>query len=517
MNEKMGGTAPLMNNYVSNEKGLPEDKFTVDSGTHWRDPLWACFSYLHLGVILLLAFAIGTRAVNSDAASLNKTQSNEAYDLNADIVIRSLVLAITTGTISSLLMICLLQRMGGAMIKASYYFSIGAKFACSAIFFALGQYAPAALLLLMGLFVLAYYSCIRSRVRFAAVHVEIATLALKGAPDLLLLNVFLLFMQGIWSLIWGLAAVGAEAYVNNSGNPNLVTGGDLPDNGVGGTVMIFLLLLSYFWGSLTIHNLAAFCAASVVGDWWWKGNSEKAPVRGALYRALTTSFGTISFGAFLVAFVRALKSVKNMYENRSGKSGKSGALALIFCVFSIILCILQGIMEWANHWVSVLAIDSFLIYPSTPTPHGAHSHNPPLFHFPRIPGNRDSGTHGVVVSSRRVSGSGVIQEAWLGCNIKPGSYRYGPGRRQSGFSVRGCHRRRPSHVHPGHQPQRNKQECACGNVCTARLFCVHVHGLRANLFNHHGHACRVCGLGPRPCCAGLHTPRTAEGARARLA
>lgn len=363
--------APLINNFVGAGQGtvprdphgsLPEgSKLDQDSGTHWRDPFWACLFYLHLGVIALLALYPGIKAVNSDALSINSTQSTEAYDLNADIVIRAVVLATVTGTITSLVMLYILQRLGGALIRASFIFSIVTKLLCGVIFIAVGQVFPGAVLIIMGLFVAVYYSCIRSRVRFAAAHVEIATLALKGAPDLIFLNVVLLFSQGIWSLFWALAAVGVEASINNGGNPNLQTGDNAPDNGVGGTVAIFFLLLSYFWVSGVIHNLAAFCSSSVVGDWWWKGDTEKAPVRGALYRAFTSSFGTISMGAFLVAFCQALTAVKKMWENKQKSSdGKvNPAVLVLYVAVSCVLCIVQSILEWANQWVSCVL--SFLL------------------------------------------------------------------------------------------------------------------------------------------------------------
>lgn len=110
-------------------------------------------------------------------------------------------------------------------------------------------------------------------------------------------------------------------------------------------------------GAVLLRNVAAFCAASVVGDWWWKGASERAPTVGALRRAFTTSFGTLSLGALLVSFARALKAATKARadRNRGGSGAAAVALAVIACVAQCLVAILAALIEWANHWAVVFA------------------------------------------------------------------------------------------------------------------------------------------------------------------
>ena len=274
---------------------------------------------------------------------------------------RAIVLAVFVGAVCAIVMLALLQRLGGALIRASIFLSIGVKAAVGAAFLANGLVAPGVTLLLMALATAAYYTCIRSRVRFAAAHVHLAALALRGAPDLIFLNITLLLSQGIWSILWGLAALGVEYAVNNQGGggQGAPAAGD-SDKGLAGTVAVFALLLSYFWVSGTIHNIASFCAASVLGDWWWKGAREARPVRGALTRAFTTSFGTIALGAFLVALCTVLKSLRRLAERKAaeragGNSGARLALAVACCLLGCVLNIVSAIAEWANQWAIVYA------------------------------------------------------------------------------------------------------------------------------------------------------------------
>jgi hypothetical protein len=336
---------------------LPEERlYVADASPAWRDPFCALAFYAHLLAILFFALFYGTKAISADAVSATACTTNcedsQPYDLNSDIVIRSIVLAVFVGGLGAVVMLALLQRLGGALITSSIFLSIGVKAAVGAAFLGAGLFAPGITLLLMALFTAAYYSCIRARVRFAAAHVQLATLALRGAPDLIFLNLTLLLLQGIWSIVWGLAALGVEYAINNQGAGG--QGAPAPadsDKGMAGTVGIFALLLSYFWVSGTIHNVAAFCAASVLGDWWWKGAAEARPVRGALTRAFTTSFGTITLGAFLVALCTVLKSAQRAAARRVDANGKAHPLAaLACCMLGCLLAIVSAVAEWANQW-----------------------------------------------------------------------------------------------------------------------------------------------------------------------
>ena len=59
-----------------------------------------------------------------------------------------------------------------------------------------------------------------------------------------------------------------------------------------GVAVMFVMLVSLFWGSSFVTNLVAFASASVVGSWWFVA-SPPSPVFNAVKRGLTTSLGTI--------------------------------------------------------------------------------------------------------------------------------------------------------------------------------------------------------------------------------
>jgi hypothetical protein len=288
----------------------------------------------------------------STTACTDNCEDTQAWDLNADIMIRAVVLAIFVGGVCAVVMLQLLQRLGGGLIRASFFLTIGVKVLCGAIFLFNGLLAPGiALLIFAAGSAMYYFCCARHRVAFAAAHVQLATMSLKGAPDLIFLNIVLLLAQGLWCLLWGLAALGVEFSINNNGQTSTGANG----NGLSGTVAVFVALLSLYWGSATLHNVSAFCSASVLGDWWWRGAAETRPVRGAIHRAFTTSFGTLSFGAFLVAMCNALKTMQKIAEEGSKGEKKSPALAFASCILGCILACFTAIIEWANQWAIVYA------------------------------------------------------------------------------------------------------------------------------------------------------------------
>lgn len=115
--------------------------------------------------------------------------------------------------------------------------------------------------------------------------------------SLFIVALVMLVVQGLWNITWAAAALGVDRKLNpttsaTSGAPT--TG----NNGNSGTIALFLLLVSYYWGASVIANVVHYVSSAVVGSWWFVSAPE-SPVFNALKRALTVSFGSI--GAFAVA------------------------------------------------------------------------------------------------------------------------------------------------------------------------------------------------------------------------
>ena len=76
-------------------------------------------------------------------------------------------------------------------------------------------------------------------------------------------------------------------------------------------------------------------------------------MRGSTLRTLTTSFGSVCFGSFLVAIISTLKAlVESLRQDRDN----DGAEACLLCCLDCILGCIENIAELFNRYVSLIKI-----------------------------------------------------------------------------------------------------------------------------------------------------------------
>jgi len=115
-------------------------------------------------------------------------------------------------------------------------------------------------------------------------------------------------------------------------------------------------LLVLFWGSITIGYIVHAICAGVMGTWYF-GTSRKRTITDAVVRALTTSLGSISFAAFILAVIKTLEMMINNAKHKAAQQGNIGGL---ICA-SIGECILNWIGAILNY-INSLAIIRVAVY-----------------------------------------------------------------------------------------------------------------------------------------------------------
>ena len=116
----------------------------------------------------------------------------------------------------------------------------------------------------------------------------------------------------------------------------------------GHSIVGFLLLLSWYWGAITFGNLAHFITACMVGQWWFEGEeNQQYSMRTSIKRAFTTSFGTICFGSFFEALIKALR--------RSVEDNNRGNRSIVSCIIGCILRIIERAIGYLNEWAFIFA------------------------------------------------------------------------------------------------------------------------------------------------------------------
>ncbi|CAF3958880.1 unnamed protein product [Rotaria sp. Silwood2] len=111
-------------------------------------------------------------------------------------------------------------------------------------------------------------------------------------------------------------------------------------------IILFLVLLSWYWGAATFGNISHFVTACAVGHWWFTGEGSRQYTIGtSVRRAFTTNFGTICLGSLLEAIIKALRACIS----------KDGRKNIIAAIADCILQILEKLIGYLNEWAFIYA------------------------------------------------------------------------------------------------------------------------------------------------------------------
>ncbi|KYK56454.1 DUF580 domain protein Pns1 [Drechmeria coniospora] len=147
-------------------------------------------------------------------------------------------------------------------------------------------------------------------------------------------------------------------YEPSSSNPNCANGGCSDAKIIG--LMVFITFAGYWiseWLKNTIHTIIS----GVYGSWYFcVHNFPHAATRGAAKRALTYSFGSISFGSLLVAIIQFLRQICSVARQQAVDDGGIGGM--IGCVIFCFLGCLLSLLEWALQFLNRYAFCHIALY-----------------------------------------------------------------------------------------------------------------------------------------------------------
>jgi len=83
----------------------------------------------------------------------------------------------------------------------------------------------------------------------------------------------------------------------------------------------------------------------------------KGATRGATRRALTYSFGSISFGSLVVALINMLRQACSVAQQSQANTGNFAT----DCLFFILQCII-GLLDWAVQFINRYAFSYIALY-----------------------------------------------------------------------------------------------------------------------------------------------------------
>ena len=188
-----------------------------------------------------------------------------------------------------------------------------------------------------------YYISVQNRIPFATAILTTAITSIKVNLFGLLSTAYsLLAVLVIYVIIWSISILGAASYFQSYSTHN-------EDEETRKQSMqffcYFLLAFSLYWTVEVNKNILQVTVSGATATWFFQPN-RAAPVKGSLFRALTTSFGSICFGSLLVAIVQTLRDTVHLVRNKLNANARQRNM-----MTAVFLCILDQMLAWLETMV----------------------------------------------------------------------------------------------------------------------------------------------------------------------
>ncbi|KAK5654922.1 hypothetical protein OQA88_6678 [Cercophora sp. LCS_1] len=146
-------------------------------------------------------------------------------------------------------------------------------------------------------------------------------------------------------------------YEPSSNNPACRQGAGGCGSGKVIGLIVFITFASY-WISEWLKNTIHTTIAGVYGSWYFQSKSYPTKVtRGALRRALTYSFGSISLGSLVVAIINFLRQLCSIARSSAAAEGDIFQ-TIIWCIVGCLI----GILDWAVQFLNRYAFAHIALY-----------------------------------------------------------------------------------------------------------------------------------------------------------
>lgn len=122
-------------------------------------------------------------------------------------------------------------------------------------------------------------------------------------------------------------------------------------------LLVFITFAAY-WISEWLKNTIHTTISGVYGSWYFcSHNYPRAVTRGALKRALTYSFGSISLGSLIVAIINFLRQMCSVARQQAIANNNPLA-SILFCILGCFI----SILDWAAQFVNRYAFSHIALY-----------------------------------------------------------------------------------------------------------------------------------------------------------
>lgn len=351
----------------------------------YKDVFFLALFGMNILCIISLALLYGVVALSSSGDEVIKVgQNGKEYNQTSEFtpsveIMFGMIVTLASAVIATSVWIFTLSRIASFVLNAILISLIMVPIICGMVLFFLGYFVFGFTLLLLSVCLLVLSLFIRPRMDFAAVNLRVACTAVLQMPSVFGYAGMAVGVQVLFSILWGIAAVGYATsntdvtihahglnydldecttylYGDTLSVPNYGTltcsGGTCSACVCDGTYIsshaclrprlygwaYFWLLVSLFWTSAVVANVVHCTVAAAVARWWEVGYPSHLTVEHGFKRATTTSLGSICFASLLVAVVRSLRSVVHFLSKQLASTQTTGLLrSLQMCLVRVLL------------------------------------------------------------------------------------------------------------------------------------------------------------------------------------
>ncbi|KAI0023974.1 duf580 domain-containing protein [Xylariomycetidae sp. FL0641] len=196
------------------------------------------------------------------------------------------------------------------------------------------------------------------RIPFSALMLKTAVDVSKSYGHVYLVSLLAGLLATALAAWYSITFVAVYAKYAPGNNPGCSAGGGGCSQAKVIGLLVFITFAMY-WISEVLKNVTHVAVSGVYGSWYFFGkqNQPRAVTRGALRRALTTSFGSISLGSLLVAIINFLRQICSVARQNEAAQGDICG-SVMFCVLGCFI----GILDWAVQFLNRYAFSYIALY-----------------------------------------------------------------------------------------------------------------------------------------------------------
>lgn len=391
---------PLVDTHTANSVIVLGEDVSQGGGRVYKKgfrDIWAAMLFLLNGVIMIYfaAQAILYYTVKIDQPKYFNGGTDDFY-LNSMTVMQNVLLFGSTlavlATVLGSMVLTFLINHAENLIEYVMWANIAMQGLTAVLCFLTLQIIGALIFAVMAGVNYWYLLSVRSQIPFSSAVLATACTAIKANYTGLLATAYsALLVQLIWVSLWSISLSGVLALLSDDHSSTATTttssssshsnkmhsydhvsstsyshsssSKDASNSNNDGTQLwvLFLLLISLYWGIQVIKSVVQTTVCGTLACWWFQPKRE-SPVRGSLFRSLTTSFGSICFGSLIVAVISALREIVYILRMRAQQAATSrdsrrdsNALAVAFasCLYMIteyLLSCLEAAAQYFNKY-----------------------------------------------------------------------------------------------------------------------------------------------------------------------